>query len=146
MTDIQTMTSSRPYLIRALYEWIADNGMTPLLLVDADVPGAKVPRAFVDNGKIILNVSMSAVRELELGDEIISFRARFGGADHQIFVPVSAVQAVYARETSAGMMFPEQEHGTATAGKGEHGAADAEGKENDRDERPETRPNLRVIK
>lgn len=145
MAEIPAMTSSRPYLIRALHEWISDNGMTPLLLVDATAPGADVPSAFIEDGKIILNVSMAAVQGLELGDELIRFRARFSGRPHDVVVPVAAVQAVYARETSAGMMFPdmdESEQGDTVAGSDTpEEAADSDG-----DEKTSGRPHLRVIK
>lgn len=122
MSDSETpaMTSSRPYLIRALYEWITDNGMIPLILVDATAPGVEVPQAFVDNGRIILNISMSAVQGLEIGDIFVSFRGRFGGAAQDVIVPVTAVQAIYARETSAGMMFPDEED-SASESADEHG-------------------------
>lgn len=109
MTDELIMTSSRPYLVRALYEWITDNGMTPQILVDAHAPDVEVPSAFVRNGKIVLNISMTAVQGLELGDSFIHFRARFNGAEHEVIVPVAAVLAIYARETNAGMMFPDEE-------------------------------------
>lgn len=139
MFDSETpaMTSSRPYLIRALYEWITDNGMTPLILVDATAPGVEVPQAFVDNGRIILNISMSAVQGLEIGDMFVSFRGRFGGAVQDVIVPVTAVQAIYARETSAGMMFPDEED-SASESADEHGG-DTDGSAGDRS-------HLRVIK
>lgn len=146
MAETPEMSSSRPYLIRALHEWISDNGMTPLLLVDADAPAADVPRAFVEDGKIILNVSMSAVQGLELGDDRIQFRARFSGAVKQISVPVTAVLAVYARETSAGMMFPETE---SDAEQTDQAGAEADTTNSDTDTQPDdkpSRPHLRVIK
>ncbi len=146
MAETPEMSSSRPYLIRALHEWISDNGMTPLLLVDADAPAVDVPRAFVEDGKIILNVSMSAVQGLELGDDQIQFRARFSGAVKQISVPVTAVLAVYARETSAGMMFPETE---SDAEQADQAGAEADTTNGDTDspagDKP-SRPHLRVIK
>ena len=85
------MTSNRPYLIRALYEWLVDNDQTPYMLVDAMHENAQVPTQFVDDGRIVLNVSPSAVMDLELGNEFISFNARFGGKAQQIFVPPDAV-------------------------------------------------------
>lgn len=139
MTETPTMTSSRPYLIRALYEWIVDNGMTSLILVDATADGVEVPQAFVDNGKIILNVSMTAVQGLELGDTFISFKGRFSGAVQHVVVPVSAVQAIYARETSAGMMFPEEDEEPGVTA-GEDTADDSEA------DTSSSRPHLRVIK
>lgn len=100
------MNSSRPYLIRGLYEWIVDNNCTPYMLVDATVEQTVVPAEYVENGKIVLNVGPSAVRNLQLGNERVSFNARFGGQSREIHFPVQAVLAVYARENGKGMMFP----------------------------------------
>lgn len=148
MADMPSMTSSRPYLIRALHEWISDNGMTPLLLVDATVAGVDVPGEFIEDGKIILNVSMSAVQGLALDNEMVSFRARFSGAPREVMVPVQAVLAVYARETSAGMMFPESEQDEASAESADEQAdtgVDQSGDDNESG-KSSGRPNLRVIK
>ncbi len=101
------MTSHRPYLLRALYEWIADNGMTPHLLVDAAKPGVQVPASAVSDGQVVLNIADRAVAGLDMGNEAISFTARFGGVGHRVSVPVSAVLAMYARETGQGMALPE---------------------------------------
>ena len=103
------MNSSRPYIIRALYEWIVDNGCTPYLLVDANLEEVQVPTEYVENGKIVLNVSPSAVRELSFGNEDISFSARFGGTSRVLYFPVTAVLAVYARENGKGMMFSDDD-------------------------------------
>jgi stringent starvation protein B len=105
------MTSNRPYLIRALYEWLVDNDLTPYLLVDARRSDVQVPEQYVEDGRIVLNVSPSAVRNLELGNESISFEARFSGAAFAILLPPSAVLGVYARENGKGMLFPEEESG-----------------------------------
>ena len=105
----QAVTSSRPYLIRALYEWLVDNQLTPYLLVDALRDDVMVPEAYVEDGRIVLNVSPTAVRDLQLGNEAISFNARFGGQAQDIFVPPDAVLGVYARENGQGMLFPEEE-------------------------------------
>lgn len=103
------MTSSRPYLLRALYEWLADNQQTPQILVNAEIPGVKVPPHAVKEGKITLNISMTAVRELELGDDAVSFSARFGGTPFAVYVPVSAVLAIFSREnTQHCVMFPDE--------------------------------------
>ena len=99
------MISSRPYLLRALLEWISDNGLTAHLLVDATRPDAVVPSQFVQDGKITLNIGPAAVQGLEMGNEWISFSARFAGKPMQVSVPVSAVLAIYARENGQGMMF-----------------------------------------
>ena len=105
--DSSTMTSHRPYLLRALYEWIADNGMTPHLLVDATRPHVQVPVHAVKDGRIVLNVAERAVAGLQMSNDVIRFSARFGGVSHSVSVPVSAVLAIYARETGQGMALPE---------------------------------------
>lgn len=107
MEDESPMTSHRPYLLRALYEWIADNGMTPHLLVDATRPGVHVPQQAVKEGRIVLNVAQRAVSALEMSNEMISFSARFGGVSQSVSVPVGAVLAIYARETGQGMALPD---------------------------------------
>lgn len=103
------MTSHRPYLLRALYEWIADNGLTPHLLVDAVRPNVQVPRHAVKDGRIVLNVAERAVSALEMGNDLIRFSARFGGVSHNVSVPVSAVLAIYARENGQGMALPPED-------------------------------------
>nr|WP_202841114.1 ClpXP protease specificity-enhancing factor [Luteimonas saliphila] len=102
------MTSHRPYLLRALYEWISDNGMTPHILVDAQSPGVRVPAHTVKEGRVVLNIADRAVAKLELDNEAVRFTARFGGVSHPVVVPVSAVLAIYARETGQGMALPEE--------------------------------------
>jgi len=102
------MTSHRPYLLRALYEWISDNGMTPHILVDAQLPGVRVPTHTVKEGRVVLNIADRAVAKLELDNESVRFTARFGGVSHPVVVPVSAVLAIYARETGQGMALPEE--------------------------------------
>ena len=108
MSDESTiMTSHRPYLLRALYDWIADNGMTPHLLVDATRPHVQVPTHAVKDGRIVLNVAERAVAGLQMTNDVIRFSARFGGVSHAVSVPVAAVLAIYARETGQGMALPE---------------------------------------
>ena len=101
------MSSHRPYLLRALNEWIADNGMTPHLLVDATRPGVQVPPQAVSDGKVVLNIAERAVARLLIDNETVSFTARFGGVSHPVVVPIPAVLAIYARETGQGMALPE---------------------------------------
>ena len=103
------MTSSRPYMVRALYEWIVDNDMTPYLLVDASIEYVLVPQQFVEEGKIVLNISPGATDALMLGNELIEFSARFSGVEQTISVPLNAVLAIYARENGQGMMFSEDD-------------------------------------
>lgn len=101
------LKSRRPYLLRAMHEWISDNLQTPHIVVDASIQGVEVPRQYVQGGKIILNVSLSATSALNLGNEMVSFRARFGSVTYDVSVPIAAVLGIYARETGQGMIFSE---------------------------------------
>ncbi len=103
------MTSNKPYLIRAFYEWIVDNNLTPYLVVNTDIRGCKVPTQHIQNGQIVLNILPSAVGNMLMGNEVISFNARFGGKPFALTVPVKAVLAIYARENGAGTMFDVEE-------------------------------------
>lgn len=103
------MTSTRPYLIRAFYDWIVNNGCTPHIVVNANFFGAEVPMEYVEGGQIVLNISVSAVQALLLGDQAIEFQARFGGQVRKIYAPVGAVLAIYAKENGRGMVFAEEE-------------------------------------
>ena len=104
------MTSNRPYLIRAIYEWIGDNQLTPYLLVDAAIDGVAVPPQSIKDGRVVLNVASRAVARLDLGNDQISFMARFSGVSQQVRVPVQAVLAIYAQETGQGMMLPREDN------------------------------------
>lgn len=99
--------SRRPYLLRAMHEWISDSDQTPHIVVDASLQGVEVPRQYVQGGKIILNVSNSATSNLSLGNDVVRFRARFGAVTHDVMVPIAAVLGIYARETGQGMIFSE---------------------------------------
>lgn len=99
------MTSNRPYLLRALYEWITDNGLTPHVLVDAGYDGVDVPEHAIQQGKVVLNIASSATEHLRLENDTIFFKARFSGHPYKITVPMAAVIAIYARENGQGMMF-----------------------------------------
>lgn len=133
------MNSSRPYLLRALYEWIVDNGCTPYVLVSATLEGVQVPRAYVKDGQIILNISPTAVAELRLENGAMAFNARFGGVPMQVYVPMSAVLGIYAKENNQGMMFEPEEpppsSGGDTGGPDKSGAPPKGG-----------RPSLKVVK
>ena len=98
-------TSTRPYLIRALYDWCTDNGLTPYVAVQVD-DSVQVPREYVKNGEIVLNISFDATSSLKLGNDFIEFKARFAGSAREIIVPVNRVIAIYARENGQGMAFP----------------------------------------
>lgn len=130
------MTSSRPYLVRAMYQWIADNGMTPHLLADASVEGIQIPVEHIQNGKIILNIAPMAITGLVLGDSEITFSARFSGKSSGIYIPIDAVLAIYAKENGQGMMFSEDD--------GAISSSDDDEPEPDPD-KPK-RPSLRVVK
>lgn len=107
-TDAPVMSSNRPYLVRALYQWISDNGLTPHLLVDATVAGVLVPASAVQDGRIVLNIAARAVSQFDVGNDSIQFLARFGGVSQSVHVPMPAVLAIYARENNQGMMFPPE--------------------------------------
>jgi len=101
--------SRRPYLLRAMHEWISDSGHTPHVIVDAMRAGVEVPSAYIKEGKIVLNLSMTATQRLQLKNDAIEFDARFAGVAHHVHVPITAVLGVYARETGEGMIFSEVE-------------------------------------
>ncbi|MBT3409609.1 MAG: ClpXP protease specificity-enhancing factor [Halieaceae bacterium] len=103
------MTPSRPYIMRALYEWIVDNGCTPYILVDAAIDNVMVPEQYVKDDQIVLNISPTAVMELNISNDAVAFNGRFGGVATDIFVPVSAVIGIYARENGQGMVFEHEE-------------------------------------
>ncbi len=103
------MTPRRPYMLRAFYEWLVDNDLTPHLVVDATMAGVRVPQEFIQDGQIILNIAPRAVGNLELGNEAITFSARFSGRPHSVIAPLYAVQAIYARENGAGTMFDPED-------------------------------------
>ena len=158
------MTSTRPYLIRAIYEWILDNRGTPYLLVDAGFAGLRVPRQAIKEGQVLLNIAPHAIDRLELGIDEVRFNARFSGVSQSIVAPVGAVLAIYAQENGQGMMFPAEsipEEDSPDAPEAAQSAAEPlmavpdSGAEqdlgNDSDEseppRPErARPSLRIVK
>lgn len=104
--------SKRPYLLRAMHGWMTDSGLTPHVIVDVEQPGVEVPRAYVKDGKIVLNVSFSATQRLTLGNDWLEFDARFAGVVHHVRVPMSAALGIYSRETGEGMVFNDQDGGS----------------------------------
>ena len=159
------MTPRRPYMLRAFYDWLVDNELTPHLVVEATLPGVRVPEEFVQDGQIILNIAPRAVGLLELGNEAVTFSARFSGRPHSVIVPLYAVQAIYARENGAGTMFEPEEAYMTSLEEGieespfeepEKGPSlsvatvEPEAEEPDSDPEPprpaKSRPSLRVIK
>ena len=115
MSDLTAMTARRPYMLRAVYEWLVDNQLTPHLVVAANTPGCQVPFEFVEDGQIILNIAPSAVGNLQLSNDRVEFHARFSGKPHHVIVPMHAAVALYARENGAGSVFDEEPQLTAAA-------------------------------
>lgn len=135
------MLSSRPYLLRAVHEWIVDSGLTPHLIADAEHPELEVPTSARQDGRVVLNVSPSAVRDLLMDSDLVTFVARFGGVSRGVSVPMAAVQAIYARENGRGMMFPDEDDDDSSGAGTEEPPAD---EDEARKRRPG--PNLRVVK
>jgi len=139
------MTSSRPYLVRAFNEWILDNDCTPYIVVDAGIQGVQVPTEHVANGQIVLNVSPGAVRGLVIGNGSLEFSARFGGVPMQVFIPLQAVMAIYAKENGDGMVFGS-EPGSPDPDGPKRTEKDS-GKDDDSGaDRPSGKPTLKVVK
>ncbi len=128
------MTPSRPYIMRALYEWIVDNDCTPYVLVDATVADVMVPQQYVKDGQIVLNISPGAVIELNIGNDAMAFNGRFGGVATDIYVPIAAVVGIYARENGQGMVFEPEE----STGPPDEPPPDPI--------KPEARPSLKIVK
>jgi len=128
------MTPSRPYIMRALYEWIVDNDCTPYVLVDAAVADVMVPQQFVKDGQIVLNISPGAVMDLNIGNEAMAFNGRFGGVATDIYVPIAAVVGIYARENGQGMVFEPED----STGPPDEPPPDPI--------KPEGRPSLKIVK
>jgi len=102
------MLIQRPYLLRAFYDWIVDSECTPHIIVDASLPNVQVPEQFVENGKIVLNIAPTSVVAFSLEDDAVSFNARFSGQPMQVYVPLYAIEGIYARENGAGTIFPAE--------------------------------------
>lgn len=129
--------STKPYLIRAIYEWCADSGLTPYLAVRVD-EATRVPMAYIKDGEIVLNLSMDAVKNLQLGNDEITCGGRFGGVPHQVIVPMTAVIGIFAKETGQGLVFQGQES-APTPPSGDGGGKPPENA-------PPAKPRLRVVK
>ena len=143
------MTSTRPYLIRAIYEWIADNQHTPHLVVEVKDEHVQVPRQHIEDGAIVLNISSSAVRDLDIGNELITFSARFSGTSYDISFPVDAVQAIYARENGQGIFLDSDAQGAeqveAPAERNDGVAADPDESDKESDRPKRGAPHLTVV-
>jgi stringent starvation protein B len=129
-----SMSSNRPNLLRAMYDWISDNGLTPYILVDAAAPGVNVPRSAVKDGRVVLNVAVRAVAQLDLGKDYVRFTARFAGVSQVVEVPMSGILAIYAQENGQGMMFPAENQPPPAPGPTGDAVA------------PKKGPHLRVVK
>ena len=147
-----SMTSSRPYLLRSLYEWILDNDCTPYVVVNAWLEEVMVPQEYVKDGQIVLNISPVAVQGLVMTNEAIEFSGRFGGIPTPVHVPVGAVMGIYARENGQGMVFETESPGPETpptapsedpADKSDRGGAEGGGRKGGGKSR---KPSLRVVK
>ena len=132
------MTSNKPYLIRALYDWIVDNHLTPHVLVDASCDDLSVPADYVEDDRIVLNISPSAVRDLDLSNDYINFKARFSGQSMNVYFPSNAVLAIYAKENGRGMIFAEEEQVDS--------ATDTEEIAEEKKDKKKKKPHLKVIK
>lgn len=139
------MNSSRPYLVRALYEWIVDNDCTPHILVNAEYPAVQVPQGFASDGQIVLNVSPTAVRGMNMDNDAVSFEGRFGGVSHHLYVPISAILGIYARENGQGMVF-ELESPLLDDEEDDIEPDDDGPPDGGQTPRPSGRPSLKVVK
>jgi stringent starvation protein B len=138
------MTSKRPYLLRALHEWMTDNGETPLIVVDASHEGVQAPGEYAEAGKLILNVSYSATSSLLIGNDCITFSARFNGRPMELYIPADAVLGIYARESGEGMIFALSEDEIEVSTGADSGNNEVE---INNDSRPKpSRPKLKVVK
>ena len=132
------MPSSKPYFIRAVYEWLVDSELTPYLMVDATSDMVQIPKQFVEDGQIVLNIAPQAVKDLTLGNTIIQFDTRFSGVSHNLRIPVIAVEAIYAHENGRGMAFNEKDMDDDDGREG-----DDDGGDGDDDDTP---PTLTIVK
>jgi len=137
------MTSTKPYLLRAFYEWILDNSLTPYIVVNANVSGVRVPEKYVEEGKIVLNISPTAVQKLSLDNDVVEFYARFSGVSMHIVAPPRSIMAVYAKENGRGMVFTDEEEEDF----GSNGAMQSAGSsESDADKPKRGKPHLKIVK
>ena len=136
------ITSKRPYLIRAMHEWMTDNNLTPFIVIDAATEGVSIPEQYVADGRVILNVSYAATRNLEVGDDLMSFETRFEGQSRHLDIPTAAVLGIYAQESGQGMIFTEEEL-VSDAEESTDGGPDDD---SPTDGGSSGRPNLKVVK
>jgi stringent starvation protein B len=140
----ESMTSSRPYLIRAIHEWIGDNGLTPYVLVNAELPGSVLPQQFIENGKIVLNISAGAIDGLHIDDDWVLFSARFNGQAMDVSIPIAAVLAIYAKENGQGMVLDrEDSDGLPPPPPGTKSTSKPDKKS---EQKPTKKPHLQLVK
>lgn len=139
------MTSSRPYLLRAFYEWIVDNSFTPYIVINAEFPDVQVPQEFIEEGRIVLNISPFAIRDFHVDNTYVSFNARFSGVPHDIYAPIKSVTAVYAKENGRGMVFKDDdEDDDDPPPKGSSNEGSSKGSKSDKGDGK--KPKLTVVK
>lgn len=136
------VTSKRPYLIRAMHEWMTDNNLTPFIVIDAAAEGVSIPEQYVADGRVILNVSYSATRNLTVGDDLMSFETRFEGRSRHLDVPTAAILGIYAQESGQGMIFTDEEVVPDADKSADAGPDD----DSPTDGGSSGRPNLKVVK
>ena len=134
------LSPTRPYLARAIYEWICDNNLTPYLLVDATQPNTRVPEQFIQDGQIVLNIVPHAVHQLHMSNDAITFSARFGGVSRDIYVPLYAVLGIYARENGQGLFFDPNEYENIQIQQD-----DLKSEPEQNEEQPKKKPSLRLL-
>lgn len=139
----EQLIPTRPYLLRAIYEWTSDNKLTPYLLVNAEETGVIVPRQHVQDGQIVLNIAPHAVHQLLIDNDAVSFHTRFGGVSQQLYVPMYAVLGLYARENGQGLFFDPQEY--AHIERPSTAAAVESPETNSSEEQPAKKPSLRIL-
>jgi stringent starvation protein B len=145
VTNKTQLTSSKPYLLRALLDWIIDNSLTPYIVVNAELPGVRVPRQHVKDGQIILNISPSATSHFEMNNSKLQFRATFSGSLFEVLMPIHAIQAIYARENGQGMAFNMDIPGGDGGDDGGESLEFTEQPEKPAEEKPK-RPQLKIVK
>lgn len=126
----ETLLPRRPYLLRAIYQWLIDNGLTPLVLVDATSVGVSVPMKYVKSGKIVLNIAPYSIGNCDMNNEGLEFNARFDGSLEHLYIPMAAIEAIYARENAAGLSFSPEPHYLQNQSNSDN----------------KTKPNFRIIK
>lgn len=138
------MNSSRPYLVRAFFEWILDNELTPYLVINTQDEKVEVPKAYIEEGRIILNISPDSVRNLFITNDYLEFSARFGGIEHAVYAPMRAVQAIYAKENGRGMVFKEDDGDNGDDEGG--GGTSSQGSPKDKTQKRRGKPILSIVK